>query len=62
MTPVTRVRICVELDEEVHRRFQREAEREGVTVESLLEKVVDGLLKEMEKEEAEGIDHPIIPS
>ena len=39
-----------------------EARREGVTLKSLLERMVNGLIRDMEKEEEEGTDHPIIAS
>jgi len=58
---MTKVEICIELAQEVYLGFQREAERRGVTVESLVEKTVNGLLEELQREEEEGTDHPIIP-
>ena len=56
------VRVCVEIPEERYRAYQGEAERRGTTVEHLVEQVVHGLLQELDREEREGTDHPIIPS
>ena len=56
------VRVCVEIPEDRYRAYEGEAERRGTTVECLVEQVVDGLLKELDREEREGTDHPIIPS
>lgn len=57
-----RVRISVDIDDEVYSAFQREGQRRNMSVESLLEQTVQGLLKEMHREESEGTDHPIIAS
>jgi len=57
-----RVRISVDIDDEVYSAFQREGQRLNVSVESLLEQTVQGLLREMHREESEGTDHPIIAS
>jgi hypothetical protein len=56
-----KVRVCIELADDRYRSFVSEARRRGVSVESLLEKMVDGLLRELEQEEDDGVDHPIIP-
>ncbi len=56
------VRVSVELPEERFRAYQGEAERRGTTVQQLVEKVVEGLLRELDREEREGTDHPIILS
>jgi hypothetical protein len=56
------VRVCVEIPEERYRAYKGEAERRGTTVENLVEQVVHGLLQELDREEREGTDHPIIPS
>ena len=56
-----KVTVCVELEPERYRAFQSEAQRRGVTVESLLQATVEGMLSELEREETEGTDHPIIP-
>ena len=55
------VRICVDLEEESYRAFAAEAKRRGVTVEILVTQTVDGLIRELEQEERDGTDHPIIP-
>ena len=57
-----KVHICVDMSEESLRAFEAEARREGVTAQSLIERTVNGLLRDMEKEEEEGTDHPIIAS
>ena len=56
-----KVRVCIELADERYRSFESEARRRGVSVESLLEQMVAGLLRELEQEEDDGVDHPIIP-
>ncbi len=57
-----RVRISVELDEEVYAAFEREGRRRNMSIESLLEQTVQGLLGELHREESEGTDYPIIAS
>ncbi len=57
-----KVRICVDVEEQAFRAFEGEAQREGVSVESLLERVVAGLLRDLEREEKEGLDFPIVPA
>lgn len=57
-----KVRISLDIDDEVYMAFQREGQRLNVSIESLLERTVQGLLREMHREEAEGTDHPIIAS
>ena len=59
---MTRVKICIELDEEVYRSYQLEATRREVSVESLVEQTVHALLAELKRERDEGTDHPIIPA
>ncbi len=59
---MSKVHICVDLEETALRSFEAEARREGVPVKELLERTINGLLRDMEKEEEEGTDHPIIPS
>ncbi len=51
-----KVKIEAELSDEFFRAYQREAERKGVKVEELVEKMVNGLIDEVEHEEE---DHPI---
>lgn len=59
---MSKVHICIEIPEGGLRAFEAEARRRGVTLQCLLEQTVNGLLRDMEKEEEEGTDHPIIPS
>ncbi len=59
---MSKVHICVDLTEESLRSFDAEAKREGVTLQTLLERMVNGLLRDMEREEHDGTDHPIIAS
>jgi hypothetical protein len=59
---MTTVRICVEIPEEHYRAYQDEAVRRGVTVEDLVQQMVQGLVEELDREEREGTDHPIIPA
>ncbi len=59
---MSKVHICVDLTEESLRSFDAEAKREGVTLQTLLERMVNGLLRDMEREERDGTDHPIIAS
>ena len=55
------VHVCVELPEDRFAVYKAEAERRGTTVERLVEQVIHGLLGELDQEEREGTDHPIIP-
>jgi len=57
-----RVRVWANLGEDTYRAYQDEAERREVTVEQLVEGIVNRLLQELEHEQKEGADHPIIPS
>jgi hypothetical protein len=59
---MSQVHICIELSDESLRSFEAEARREGVTLQSLLERMVKGLIRDMEREEEKGTDHPIIAS
>ncbi len=59
---MSKVRICVEIPDEAYRAFQEAAEREGLDVQALLERTVDNLLKELEKERRDGFDPPIVPA
>ena len=56
------VRICVDISEEHFRAYQDEAERRGVGVEQLVQQMVQGLVEELDRDEREGTDHPIIPA
>jgi hypothetical protein len=60
--PLHRVTVCVDLPEDEYLAFQREGHRLGVSVESLVEQTVQGLLREAEHEEELELDHPVIPS
>ena len=59
---MSKVHICLEVTPEALRAFETEARRAGVTVQCLLERTVNGLLRDLEREQEEGTDHPIIPS
>jgi hypothetical protein len=59
---MSKVHICLDIKEEALRAFEAEARREGVTVKALLERTIHGLLQDLEREQEEGTDHPIIPS
>ncbi len=59
---MAQVQICIDISEESLHSFEAEAMREGVTVKSLLERMVNGLIRDMEREEDEGTNHPIIAS
>ena len=54
-----KVQVCIELDEEDYHAYETEAQREGTTVQALVEKVLRGLYRDLREEEREG-DHPII--
>jgi hypothetical protein len=59
---MSKVRICVEIPDEAFRAFQDAAAREGLAVDELLERTVNNLLKELEKERRDGFDPPIVPA
>ena len=59
---MTKVTICVDVSEEHYRAYAAEAERQGVSVESLVKQTLQSLLDEAEREDEEGRDHLIIPS
>jgi hypothetical protein len=56
------VRVCVDITEDHFRAYQDEATRRGVTVEDLVQQMVQGLVEELDRDEREGTDHPIIPA
>ena len=58
---MSKVKICVEIDEPDLRQYRIEAKRRGTTVEQLIEKMVNGLIQEMREEENLGTDHDITP-
>lgn len=55
-----KVRVCVDISDEHYRCFRHEAERRGVSVESLVQQMTQELVREFEREEEEGTDHPIV--
>jgi hypothetical protein len=57
-----KVRVWAELSDEAFHAYQGEARRRGVEVETLIEQTVNCLLHELEQEENEGTDFPIVPS
>jgi len=56
------VRVCVDLSDDHYRALVAEAERRGVEVQALVERMMQGLLGELEQEEREGAETPIILS
>ncbi len=48
-----KVTIEAELSEECYRAYEREAKRKGVKMKELVERTVNGLLEELEREEEE---------
>lgn len=58
---MSKVQICVELEDDAFRAFEDAAVREGTTVEAMLERTVNNLLRELERERKEGIDPQIVP-
>jgi hypothetical protein len=59
-TVLRKVHIWAQLGDETFRAYEGEAKRRGVDVETLVEQTVNKLLEELELEEEEGTDHPII--
>lgn len=56
-----KIRIEAEITEEHLRAYEDEARREGVPVETLVEKTVNVLLRELEQEENDG-GCPMLPA
>ena len=56
-----KIRIEAEITEEHLRAYEDEARRDGVSVETLVEKTVNVLLRELEQEENDG-DCPMLPA
>lgn len=56
-----KIRIEAEISEDHLRAYEDEAQREGVSVETLVEKTVNVLLQELEQEEDDG-DCPMRPA
>lgn len=59
---MTQVTICVDVPEDHYRAYSDEAERRGVSVESLVRQTLQCLLEEAERADEEGTDHLIIPA
>ena len=59
---MTKVQICVDVPEGHYQAYRDQAERQGVTVESLVRQTLQYLLEEAERENEEGTDHIIIPA
>ena len=57
-----KVQIRAELSDELYHAYEGEARRRGVEVETLVEQTVNCLLQELEREENEGTNFPIVPS
>jgi hypothetical protein len=57
-----KVRVWAALSDEAYHSYEGEARRRGVEVETLVEQTVNCLLQELEQEENEGTDFPIVPS
>ena len=55
-----KVTVDVELSEEHYREIVSESERRHVTVKSLVEQMTQELVRELEQEERDGTDHPIL--
>jgi len=59
---MSKVRICIDLNEAELRAYREEAERLGISVERLVEDTVKRLIQDVKLQEDEGTDHPILPS
>jgi hypothetical protein len=57
-----KVTVDIELSEEHYHEIAGEAERRHVTVQSLVQQMAQVLVDELEQEEREGTDHPILTS
>lgn len=58
---MSKVRVCVDIPEAAYRAYQDEAGRQHISVEALVERMIQNLFEEMRTEEEEGTDHPIFP-
>jgi len=56
-----KVHVWVELPDTTYRAYVGESRRRGVTVESIVQHMVQDLLHETEQEAREGTDHPVFP-
>lgn len=54
---MAKVTVCAEVSEEHYRALEDEARRRGVAVETLVEQIVNGLMRELEDEN--GFDHTV---
>jgi len=57
-----KVQIWAELSDEVYHAYEGEARRRGVEIEALVQHTVNCLLQELERDENEGTNFPIVPS
>lgn len=57
-----KVTVDVELSPEHYRCIVGEAERRHVTVRSLVQQMTQALIRELEEEDRDGTDHPILTS
>ena len=55
-----KVTVNVELSEEHYRSIVGESERRKVSVESLVQTMTQQLVRELEEEERNGTDHPVL--
>ena len=55
-----KVKVEVELTEDHYRDMTQEAERRRVTVQSLVQQMTQELVRELEQEERDGTDHPVL--
>jgi hypothetical protein len=58
---MTKVRVCIEVKKSDLAIYEREAKRQGMKVEALLEQMVAGLIEELEDQERHGTDFEITP-
>jgi hypothetical protein len=56
------VQVWAELSDQAYHAYEGEARRRGVELTTLVEQTVNCLLQELEREENEGTDIPIVPS
>ena len=56
---MTKVKITVELEDAHYRSLVVEAERAGVSVDSMVERMAQRLVRKLEEAERSGTDHPI---
>lgn len=57
-----RIHTCLELSDELYQFYERRAQRMGISVEALMEKVLRGLVERVDEEGEEEEDHPIFIS